>query len=158
MSEWKTTAIAIGAEKRMFWREIFGREEIPLQSSGAVWCRIPGFDEAQLCYALDVAVLEPDQRARLVEVLAERLDIDAVLVDELLEDEGVPVRALGVCMVSSDFGAMLELMADADWYDPDVHGCEDDLDELEDLDMWAHYPGELLESHEVAEVGDDDGE
>jgi len=158
--EWLTTATAVDEQRRAWWREIFGCDEIPLKSPIAQWRNVPGFEEAQLCYMLDLKALPGWARARLVVALAARYDISVDRVEFLLDLEGCPVRADGVVMVSSDFSAIMDFIAD-DWFELDdviseAHWQDEyDMDDAEDLAMWADYPGEFLESHDVVEDDDD---
>lgn len=139
--EWLTTGTPIDPARKAWWVSIFGCDEIPLRSPLTDWVTVPEFEEAQACYWLDLTKIDDEQRARLVDALAARFDLDAKMVDELLEKDGVPVRAEDVVMVSSDFSVLMSICADWDEYD---------MDDAEWLAAWADYPGELLEDHEVA--------
>jgi hypothetical protein len=72
---------------------VFGRLEVCVESPFPALATLPGFDEAQEVYKLDLEQIRPDERERLVNLLAVTFDLDKAEVLALLDERGVPILA-----------------------------------------------------------------
>jgi len=78
------------------WLFVFGRLcDIPITGYLPQHARLPGMGK-ELVYLLDLARVTPDERARLVSVIAERFDMDEAEVELNLDASGCPILAEGV--------------------------------------------------------------
>jgi hypothetical protein len=108
---WKTTARVTNPERAETWQRIFGTDRIPLVSFVPQRGDLPGIPDA-LFYMLDLKVITAEQRARLVEVTAERFKLDPAFVEANLDVIGVPVLADDVHVCSTDQGLFMSLVLD----------------------------------------------
>lgn len=116
-------AKAADPERAEKWRQVFGTDEVPIVSPIPHLANLPGFDEPQIVYLLDLSAVAPEARARLVQQTAERFGLDTAVVDTELENEGMPILAVDVLMMCTDVGMMMNLI-------------DDDLDEDDDHEWW----------------------
>lgn len=124
--EWKTTATVTDPERKMFWESVFGTDKVPIKSFFPTRADLPGYPDA-LVYMLDLRVITPEQRARLVEGLAKRFKLDPAWLDVEIDEQGVPILSDHVNVVSTDaalfFGTVADLEDDdweyVDWPEPE---------------------------------------
>jgi hypothetical protein len=102
MSDWQTVAHATAPESQAEWKRIFGRPEVPIVSILPRLYDLPGFDEPQVAYDLDLAALTLEQRQKLVSFIAEQFDLETDEVEASLDTHGCPVHACGVFISTSD--------------------------------------------------------
>jgi hypothetical protein len=87
------TVTVHGAREADFER-VYGSTTVQVKSPIPHYATLPGFDEPQLVYLLDLEWAEREgHRARLVEFIAERFDQDPAYVDRHLDKEGMPILA-----------------------------------------------------------------
>lgn len=75
------------------FQRVFGRLEVCVQSPIPLLAILPGFDAPQAVFLLDLSLITPDERGRLVEWLAERFGLPAEEINSRLEMEGLPILA-----------------------------------------------------------------
>jgi len=126
--DWKTTGQVTNPERAEVWRRIFDTDSIPLVSFVPQRGDLPGKPDA-LFYMLDLKVITTEQRARLVEVTAERFKLDPAFVEANLDKIGVPVLADDVHVLSTDRGLFMSLVLD------------DILDDVADLGLLEEEEG-----------------
>ena len=104
VDDWKTVAwIGKGdPERAAFWRRVFDGERVPIVSFVPQVCSLPGHEEPQWVYMLDLKAITDEQRFRLMEALAERFGLLEEEVETSLEAHGVPILADGVSVSSTD--------------------------------------------------------
>jgi len=100
--DWKTTARVTNPERRAFWERVFGKDQVPIVSFVPQAAKLPGFDEPQLVYMLDLKAISEEQRGRLVEAIAEKFEIAADVVNDTLDEHGVPILMSDVSVSSTD--------------------------------------------------------
>lgn len=122
-TDWQTTATVVDPERKIFWESIFGGDQVPVVSIVPRWATLPGFDEPQEVYVLDLKAITDEQRSRLVEALAGKFGLSVGLVARSLDEQGVPIRAADVIMISSDRAQIASLWDDFD--DVAMHGAYD---------------------------------
>jgi hypothetical protein len=101
-TDWKTRATVHDPERRAFWEEIFGGDEVPVVSFLPKLEVLPGYDRPQMCYMLDLKALSDEQRHRLVGALADKFGMSPEFVADNLEEHGVPILASDVSVSSTD--------------------------------------------------------
>ncbi|NJN53568.1 MAG: hypothetical protein HC804_01730 [Anaerolineae bacterium] len=107
-----TFAKVTDPERAERWREVFGTDEVAIMSPVPSHANLPGFDEPQLVYRMDLSVVTPEARARLVQQTAERFGLDTAVVDADLEREGMPILAEHVIVTSTDIGLLISCLLD----------------------------------------------
>lgn len=80
-------------ERAKDFMKVFGRTEVCVSSPLPVYVGVPGFDEPQAAYLLDLKEITADERARLVTHISERFGLDAGEVGALVNLRGVPILA-----------------------------------------------------------------
>jgi hypothetical protein len=85
-------------ERAAEWQAVFGSEQVYVTSPFPEMGDLPGLGRVQI-YKLDLALLTPDQRRRLVEHIAGKFGLDPELVDRDLNQVGCPVLARDVTLV-----------------------------------------------------------
>lgn len=88
-----TVLIHEGTERAKNFMDVFGRLEVNVVSFIPITVNVPGFDEPQPVYLLDLALITMHERARLIHNLAERFSIDPADVENLIDVMGVPILA-----------------------------------------------------------------
>jgi len=88
-----TVLIHEGTERANNFMEVFGRLRVNVVSFVPMLVNVPGFDEPQSVYMLDLAMITTAERTRLVNHLAARFQIDAAEVELLIDTMGVPILA-----------------------------------------------------------------
>jgi len=100
--EWKTMAKVHNPERKAFWESIFNGDTVPVISFVPEWANLPGYDEPQPVYMLDLKAITAEQRKRLIKALARRFGIPEETVAQKLEEHGVPILASDVTVISKD--------------------------------------------------------
>lgn len=100
--EWQTVARVHDPERRAFWQAIFGGDEVPVVSFVPQACTLPGYDEPQMVYMLDLKALSDDQRFRLIQALADKFCLLEGEVESSLDEHGVPILVSDVSVSSTD--------------------------------------------------------
>jgi hypothetical protein len=96
---WPITAKILEGTRRALWIEIFPDAVLPIKSMFTIKTDLPGHPGAD-AYMLDLDAISPDQRAKMIDVLATRFNIPREeLADEI--EKGVPILAEGVSVESS---------------------------------------------------------
>ena len=122
-----TATISEKSPRAERWQRVFQRlTDIPLLSPLSIRVSVPekGTTDA---YLLDLDMLKPDERERLIQDIASRFDIP---LEEVRRDivRGVPILAEDL-IVSIPQGLALSMMAD----DEEIHGRDFRDEEDEDL-------------------------
>lgn len=73
--------------------QIFGGPVVPVKSPIPSWELLGEAKDERLVYMLDFRALEADQKARLVEHLANKFDAPAVTILAQLNERGLPIIA-----------------------------------------------------------------
>lgn len=131
-----------GTERAKNFMEVFGRRDVHVKSFVPTLITVPGFSEPQAAYMLDLDLISPDERARLVAHLAERFGIDAKEIDDLIGLMGVPILASD-CTVAiehpqrwiDDHIATGQEYSDDDDFDYDYDADDDFDDQLANCGM-----------------------
>lgn len=110
VEEWQTVAYVTNPERQATWTEIFGEPKAPILSILPHLAMLPGFNEPQEVYELDLKAITPQQRERLVRVTAGKFGLAISEVEAALDDHGMPVLADDVAVSSSDQGLMLSMV------------------------------------------------
>jgi len=100
--EWQTTATVHNPERKAFWEDVFGEDRVPIVSFVPQTANLPGFDEPQAVYMLDLKAISDKQRDKLVHTIAQKFDLPATFVAENLDIQGVPILASDVSVRSTD--------------------------------------------------------
>ena len=100
--DWRTTARVTNPERKVFWQSIFGGDTVPIVSFIPKMANLPGFDNPQHIYELDLKAITDDQRVRLVNAIARKFDMTVEAVDAGLDDHGVPILLSDVIVSSTD--------------------------------------------------------
>lgn len=75
------------------WLTILNTKTIPVTSWTPEWSIPLGLEEPQLTYRLDLALLTPRQRQRLVQTLADRFSQTIAVVEQQIDEHGVAIPA-----------------------------------------------------------------
>ena len=110
--KWQTVAWITNPdpERAAFWKAVFDGDRVPIVSFMPQMATLPGFDEPQWVYLLDLKAITDEQRQRLIGALADRFDLPLEVAASSLDVHGVPILADGVTVSSSDrrvMGAIL---------------------------------------------------
>lgn len=100
--DWKTRATVRNPERRVFWEKIFGGDEVPVVSFVPQSCTLPGYEEPQMVYMLDLKALSDEQRFRLIQALADKFGLLEGEVESSLDEHGVPILVTDVSVSSTD--------------------------------------------------------
>jgi len=87
------TATVYAGDRREVFERVFGTATVPVMSPFPHLAGLPGFDEPQLIYELDLERVTMEQRGRLVAYLVEKFGVDEWEAEAGLESEGVPILA-----------------------------------------------------------------
>jgi hypothetical protein len=97
-----TTTVTIFGERAAAFERVFGTAKVPVLSFLPELAALPGFDEPQPVYLIDLTwVVREGHRGALVGFLAGRFGLPRELVDADLELYGMPILAAD-CVVSTD--------------------------------------------------------
>ena len=99
MRDWTAMVTAFDDDRREEFLKVFGTARVPVLSPFGKMAELPGFDEPQLVYELDLDRLMTEQRKRLVTHIAEKFGLCASEVEAHLDEEGMPILASG-CVAS----------------------------------------------------------
>ena len=100
--DWQTTARVHNPERIDFWKGIFDGDRVPIKSFVAQSAHLPGFDEPQMIYELDLKAITDEQREKLIQAIAQKFDMPVATVADELDIHGVPILADDVVVSSSD--------------------------------------------------------
>ena len=78
---------------RLEWLEMFGTTSIHVKSIIPEFTMLPGFDEPQPVYYVDVSLLTPQQRQHLIRHLSTRFNLPLEHVKRQLQQQDVPIPA-----------------------------------------------------------------
>lgn len=112
-TEWQTTATVTNPERRAFWESIFGTAILPILSFIPVRVNVPGHPNT-LAYMLDLRLISPEQRKRLIRALSKNFNVPLAEVEATLDARGVPVLADDVSVSSSNQGLFFSALDDND--------------------------------------------
>lgn len=87
------------SERAAVAERVYGSPSVCVKSPFPQHASLPGFDTPQLVYELDLALLTPEQRERLVLYIAETFDYAPEEVRQSLDQEGFPILAEGTAVV-----------------------------------------------------------
>jgi len=104
---WLTTAKVIDPERKKFWIDALGVDEVPIRSIVSQLIDLPGIPNARV-YMLDIDALTVCEKFSLRRALAKRFGLLIGEVD--LEKMGCPILAEGVYVISADLGLMMNLI------------------------------------------------
>lgn len=79
--------------RRLEWLEMFGTTCLHIKSITPELTIIPGFDELQQVYYIDLDLLQPHQYRRLIRHIATKFNLPIKQVMEGLKEQGFPVLA-----------------------------------------------------------------
>jgi hypothetical protein len=97
-----STTVTIFGERAGSFERVFGTAKVPVLSFLPELADLPGFDEPQPVYLIDLTwVAHEGHRDALVEFLAARFGLPRETVDADLELYGMPILAAD-CVVSTD--------------------------------------------------------
>lgn len=92
--------VTVNNEKRMQdWLQMFDAVQVYVTSPIPETAELPGFDEPQKIYMLDLELISSRQRQKLVNYLANKFGLDPSVIDAGLDEEGVPILAED-CMIT----------------------------------------------------------
>jgi hypothetical protein len=101
-NNWPITAKVLDGPRRELWLPIFEDAIVPIKSMFTIKTDLPGHPQAE-AYMLDLDAISPDQRARMIDVLATRFNISREEIADEIE-RGVPILAEGVSVECSAIG------------------------------------------------------
>lgn len=78
-------------ERAKFFQEVFGRTEVCVKSPVPTLAGLPGFDEPQPVFFLDLELITPEERERLIQHISQRWNIPSQEVAAQLDEHGVPI-------------------------------------------------------------------
>lgn len=81
------------SERADVFMKVFGRLEICVTSFIAEMATLPGFDEPQAVFKLDMDRITTDERNALINHISDKFNLNHVLVDSQLAERGVPILA-----------------------------------------------------------------
>lgn len=96
-----------GTERAETFLKVFGRREVAVLSPFPVMVHLPGFDDPQRVYKLDLGEIAPDEMTRMVEHISTKFNIPSDEVLELIKDRGVPILASECVLVGTNLGQFL---------------------------------------------------
>ena len=79
--------------RRIECLEMFGTTSLHVKSINPEFVLVPGFDEPQPVYYVDLSLLTPQQRQRLIRHLSSRFNLPIEQVKRQLRKQDVPIRA-----------------------------------------------------------------
>jgi len=130
-----TTATLIETSPRAAgWQRIFGRlNNVPLTSSRLHLVRHQT-EGLMYVYELDISALTPEERERLIDLLAEEFNLPRSEVASDVDEQGVPIRAEDVLLDRPPVGVapnFIFLDESVDWQDDNCGwDGEDDDDDI----------------------------
>jgi hypothetical protein len=80
-------------KRRLEWLEMVGTTSLYVKSITPELAVVPGFDEPQPVYYVDLNLLTPQQQQRLFRHLSTRFNLPIEQVKRLLEEQDVPIPA-----------------------------------------------------------------
>ena len=88
----------IGARAELF-QKVFGSATVCVQFPFPVLADLPIGE--QMVYLLDLREITPEQRARMVDLLAAQHNLDRAFVEDRIAEQGVPILAREAVMVTT---------------------------------------------------------
>lgn len=80
-------------EAAQTWQQILGRTDyIPIRSPLPILANLPDLGETRV-YLLKVDLLTAEERGRLIDYLSDRFGVDKAQAQNILDEEGLPIRA-----------------------------------------------------------------
>lgn len=79
-------------ERAETFMKVFGRLEVNVQSPVPFWANLPGYDEPQLVYLLDLKLITADERRRVIDYVTDKFSIPREVVEADLDTHGMPIR------------------------------------------------------------------
>lgn len=144
MSKAKFTATVVDPERRAFVISIFGSDTVPIESIMPI--NISTFEHEQvLAYMLDLDAITDEQLEKLITALAGKFGYDVDFVRSEIARQGVPLLTddVGVLVQTSDYGTLMDLLAD-------------DLESAYDRDYDPAFNDSLYPASEFWEPGEPD--
>ena len=86
-------------QQRLEWLEMFGTTSIHVKSIFPEFAEVMGFDEPQPVYYVDLKLLTPNQRQRLIRHLSSRFNLPVGQVKRQLQQQNVPIPAAGCTLI-----------------------------------------------------------
>lgn len=80
-------------ERQQEFMDVFGRKELCIRSPLPQWVMLPGFNEMQEVYWLDMGELSTYEKQTLVSHLARKFEANPDDVRRALDEVGLPIRA-----------------------------------------------------------------
>jgi|GEM_PF-2566956 len=80
-------------QRRLEWLDMLGTACLHVKSVIPELAMMPGFDEPQPVYYVDLDCLTPQQRQRLIRHLSVRFSLSVEQVERQLEAENIPILA-----------------------------------------------------------------
>ncbi len=84
--------VTVSGPRAADWEKVFGTTTVPVKSPNPHPASLPGKPFAMI-YELDIEMITPEQRRRLVEHLASRFGLTEHEVERDIERQGVPLLA-----------------------------------------------------------------
>ena len=110
----KDILCTIYGERARLFEEVFGTSTVYIEDAIGEIATLPGLGERHI-YKLDMALVTPDQRAKLISILAPRFQLSEAEMPELLDAHGVPILAED-CVLTFTGAAARSLFPDGmDW-------------------------------------------
>lgn len=103
-------------ERAELFRQVFGTPTVYLEDPVGEYANLPGLGERHI-YKLDMAEVTPDQRAKLISILAPRFGIPESQMPELVDAYGVPILADDCVLTITGAAARSLLPDDMEWED-----------------------------------------
>lgn len=119
--------------------KVFGRTEVCVLSPLPVLVAVPGFDEPQSAYMLDLKEISDYEKARLIEHIYETFKVDVMEIHELLDKHGVPILAGECALIIENPQVWIDLDDDMNLTELDFAFSEWDDDDYEDDDEWDDW-------------------
>lgn len=120
-----TVLIHEETERAKNFMEVFGRLRVNVMSFIPSMVNVPGFDEPQAAYMLDLALITPAERGRLIDHLAARFGIAAQEVELLIHTMGVPILASDCTLTVENPQRWIDDLGAVDDEDDDYDGADD---------------------------------
>lgn len=89
----------IHGDREALFREVFGDNQVPIETPIGQYALLPGLAGRQYVYKLALKEITPEQRARLIASLARRFGYPESEVERDLDAVGVPILARDASIV-----------------------------------------------------------
>lgn len=130
-----------GTERAETFMKVFGRTEVCVLSPLPVLVSVPGFDEPQSAYMLDLKEISDYEKARLIEHIYDTFKVDVMEIHKLLDKHGVPILAGECTLIIENPQMWIDIDDDDndddnDYWDDDYNAYENEWDD-DDYDDWS---------------------